>query len=77
VTVYRMAKDPAATLRVEPQAPRVETSAALHSKIGKLQAELATVRWKMIEAQKEAHEERMENARLRARIDVLVKGSRP
>jgi regulator of replication initiation timing len=68
-----MAKDPAATLRVEPESPRVETAAALHSKIGKLQAEIGLLRFKMIEGQKEAHMLRIENARLRARIETLVK----
>ena len=62
-----------ATLRIDPKPDSAGAARAYYqTKIGKLQAELALVRWKMINAQQEAHEARNEAARLRARIEALV-----
>ena len=64
---------PPATLRIDPKPDIAATKHAYYqTKIGKLQAELALVRWKMINAQQEAHEARNEASRLRARIEALV-----
>ena len=77
MTTYRMGEpfelQQPATLRIDPKPDSAACERASYlTKIGKLQAEVALLRWKMIRAQQEAHEARTEAARLRARIEVLV-----